>query len=47
MVGKRVVILGLGDIGFIMVRRFIFEGVKVLVVVEFMSFFGGFIRNIV
>lgn len=47
MVGKRVVILGSGDIGLIMARRMTLEGAKVLVVAELMPFSGGLTRNIV
>lgn len=46
MVGKRVVILGSGDIGLIMARRMTLEGVKVEAVVELMPFSGGLARNI-
>ncbi|MDO4988626.1 MAG: FAD-dependent oxidoreductase [Synergistes sp.] len=45
MPGKRVVILGSGDIGMIMARRLTLEGAKVLAVVELMPFIGGLIRN--
>lgn len=47
MVGKRVVILGSGDIGLIMARRLTLEGAKVLAVAELMPFSGGLTRNIV
>ncbi|TCO75184.1 NAD(P)/FAD-dependent oxidoreductase [Marinisporobacter balticus] len=47
MVGKKVVILGSGDIGLIMARRLTLEGAKVLAVAELMSFSGGLTRNIV
>lgn len=47
MVGKRVVILGSGDIGLIMARRLTLEGAEVLAVVELMPFSGGLTRNIV
>lgn len=47
MVGKRVVILGSGDIGLIMARRMTLEGAKVLACVEVMSYSGGLTRNIV
>ena len=46
-VGKRVVILGSGDIGLIMARRMSFEGAKVEAVCEIMSYSGGLTRNIV
>ena len=45
--GKRVVILGSGDIGLIMARRMTFEGAKVLACVEIMPYSGGLKRNIV
>jgi NADPH-dependent 2,4-dienoyl-CoA reductase/sulfur reductase-like enzyme len=47
MVGKRVVILGSGDIGLIMARRMTLEGAKVLACVELMPYSGGLQRNIV
>ncbi|MBS7525469.1 FAD-dependent oxidoreductase [Fusibacter paucivorans] len=47
MVGKRVVILGSGDIGLIMARRMTLEGAQVLAVAEIMPFSGGLTRNIV
>ena len=47
MVGKRVVILGSGDIGLIMARRMTLEGAKVLACVELMPYSGGLMRNIV
>lgn len=47
MVGKKVVILGSGDIGLIMARRMTLEGAKVEAVVEVMPFSGGLNRNIV
>ncbi len=47
MVGKKVVILGSGDIGLIMARRLTLEGAKVLAVVEIMPYSGGLTRNIV
>ncbi len=46
-VGKRVVILGSGDIGLIMARRMTFEGAKVEAVCEVMPYSGGLTRNIV
>lgn len=45
-VGKRVVILGSGDIGLIMARRMTLEGAKVLCVAELMPYSGGLQRNI-
>jgi len=47
MVGKRVVILGSGDIGLIMARRMTLEGADVLACVEVMPYSGGLMRNIV
>ena len=47
MVGKRVVILGSGDIGLIMARRMTLEGAKVLACVELMPYSNGLNRNIV
>lgn len=47
MVGRKVVILGSGDIGLIMARRMTLEGAKVLAVVELLPFSGGLQRNIV
>lgn len=44
--GKRVVILGSGDIGLIMARRMTLEGAKVLACVEVNPFPGGLARNI-
>ena len=45
--GKRVVILGSGDIGLIMARRLTLEGAKVLGVYEVLPYSGGLTRNIV
>jgi len=47
MPGKRVVILGSGDIGLIMARRMTFQGAKVLACVELMPYSSGLTRNIV
>ncbi len=47
MPGKKVVILGSGDVGLIMARRFTLEGAKVEGVYEIMSNPGGLTRNIV
>ncbi len=47
MVGKRVIILGSGDIGLIMARRMVLEGATVLACVEIMPHSGGLTRNIV
>ncbi len=43
--GKRIVILGSGDIGMIMARRLTLEGAKVEAVVEILPYVGGLIRN--
>ena len=43
--GRKVVILGSGDIGLIMARQFVLEGVSVEAVVEVMPFSGGLPRN--
>ena len=45
--GKRVVILGSGDIGLIMARRMTWEGAKVELVAEIMPYSSGLKRNIV
>ena len=45
--GKKVVILGSGDIGLIMARRMTLEGAKVETVCELMPYSGGLTRNIV
>ena len=47
MVGKRVFILGSGDIGLIMARRMTLEGAKVIGVAELMPYSNGLSRNIV
>ena len=47
LVGKKVVILGSGDIGLIMARRMSLEGAKVEAVCELMPYSGGLVRNIV
>lgn len=47
MIGKKVVILGSGDIGLIMARRLTLEGANVLAVAELMPYSGGLKRNIV
>ncbi len=46
MPGKRVVILGSGDIGLIMARRLTLEGAKVLACVELCPYSNGLARNI-
>ena len=45
--GKKVVILGSGDIGLIMARRMVFSGAEVVAVVEIMPFSSGLKRNVV
>lgn len=47
MPGKEIVILGSGDVGLIMARRFTLEGAKVKAVVELMPYSSGLTRNIV
>jgi NADPH-dependent 2,4-dienoyl-CoA reductase/sulfur reductase-like enzyme len=47
MPGRRVVILGSGDIGLIMARRFTLEGAEVEGVYELMDHPGGLTRNVV
>ncbi len=47
MPGRRVVILGSGDIGLIMARRMVWEGTKVEMVCEIMPYSSGLNRNIV
>ena len=47
LVGRRVLILGSGDIGLIMARRMTLEGAKVHAVAEVMPYSGGLKRNIV
>lgn len=47
MPGRRVVILGSGDIGLIMARRMSLQGARVLACVEIMPYSSGLNRNIV
>lgn len=47
MPGRKVVILGSGDIGLIMARRMTLQGAKVLACVELMPYSSGLNRNIV
>lgn len=47
LVGKKVVILGSGDIGLIMARRMTLEGAKVVSVLEINPYSAGLNRNIV
>ncbi|MFO7791525.1 MAG: FAD-dependent oxidoreductase [Candidatus Saliniplasma sp.] len=47
MPGKRVVIIGSGDIGLIMARRFALEGAEVVGVFEMLPYPGGLTRNVV
>lgn len=47
LVGKKVFILGSGDIGLIMARRMTLEGAEVLGVAELMPYSNGLMRNIV
>jgi pyruvate/2-oxoglutarate dehydrogenase complex dihydrolipoamide dehydrogenase (E3) component len=43
--GKKIVILGSGDVGMIMARRLTLEGAKVEAVIEILPYIGGLIRN--
>jgi NADPH-dependent 2,4-dienoyl-CoA reductase/sulfur reductase-like enzyme len=43
--GKKIVILGSGDVGMIMARRLTLEGAKVEAVAEILPYIGGLIRN--
>jgi len=47
MPGKRIIIVGSGDVGLIMARRMTLEGAKVIACVEIMPKSGGLVRNIV
>jgi len=47
MPGKKIVILGSGDIGLIMARRLTLEGAEVKMVCEVMPYSGGLTRNMV
>ncbi len=47
MPGKEIVIVGSGDVGLIMARRFALEGAHVKAVIEIMPFPGGLTRNVV
>lgn len=47
MPGKKAVILGSGDIGLIMARRFALEGAEVEAVVEVLPYAAGLTRNVV
>jgi NADPH-dependent 2,4-dienoyl-CoA reductase/sulfur reductase-like enzyme len=47
MVGRRVVMLGTGDIGLIMARRLTLEGAKVIAVLARKPYPGGLMRNVV
>ena len=46
MPGKKIVILGSGDIGLIMARRMVLEGAEVKMVCELMPYSSGLTRNI-
>ena len=45
MVGKKIVVLGSGDIGMIMARRLTLEGAEVKAVLELLPYSSGLIRN--
>ncbi|MEM1925306.1 MAG: FAD-dependent oxidoreductase [Desulfurococcaceae archaeon] len=44
--GREIVIIGSGDVGLIMARRFALEGAKVKAVVEILPYPGGLMRNV-
>jgi len=46
MVGQKIVVLGSGDVGLIMVRRLILEGAEVIMVAEKLPYSSGLPRNI-
>jgi len=46
MVGRRVVILGSGDVGLIMARRLTWEGARVIAVLEKLPYHCGLARNV-
>ena len=45
LVGKKIVIVGSGDIGLIMARRMTLEGAQVVMVVEILPYLAGLTRN--
>lgn len=45
-IGRRIIVLGSGDIGLIMARRLTLEGAEVVAVVELMPYSSGLTRNI-
>ncbi len=45
LVGRKIVIVGSGDIGMIMARRMTLEGAQVIMVVEIMPYLAGLTRN--
>ncbi len=47
MPGKKILIIGSGDVGLIMARRFVLEGAEVVGVVEILGYPSGLTRNIV
>ena len=47
LVGKKIVILGSGDIGLIMARRMVLEGAKVVADIEICPYSNGLNRNVV
>ncbi len=46
MPGKRILIVGSGDVGLIMARRFVLEGAEVVGVVEILPYPSGLMRNV-
>lgn len=47
MVGRKVIIVGSGDVGLIMARRLKLEGAEVVAVVEILPYPSGLLRNVV
>lgn len=47
MPGRKVVVIGSGDVGLIMARRFALEGAEVKAVIEVLPYPGGSMRNVV
>jgi NADPH-dependent 2,4-dienoyl-CoA reductase/sulfur reductase-like enzyme len=47
MPGREVVIIGSGDVGLVMARRFAPKGAKVKAVIEILPYPGGLMRNVV
>jgi NADPH-dependent 2,4-dienoyl-CoA reductase/sulfur reductase-like enzyme len=43
--GNRILMVGSGDIGMIMARRYVLEGLEVVALLEILPFIGGLLRN--